>query len=826
MTDRSPYPISPHDPHAPAPGPGGPPPYGYGYGPPPFGEDPDDDSGLDVWKIPQILWRHKWMMVAAVLLGLGAGYMVARMQVPRFSTQALVQVGEPQRQQAGVTAIETGVRFSPLSWANLMRSNRVLERVVDELNLFVWAEAPTTPDVFLDAEVVGTIRRGQYSVRVDATGQTVLLLDEDERVIESHELEALFTAAPGDPDAEMEAEAVPSDRSGPLGDSTGVRLNLSRDVFYPGATVRFTLQPRRDAARTLAGGLMVQPSQSAFMVVGMQGHDPWWIAQIVNAVTESFLVEATELARAQSDELSRTLEEQLSTARTALIQAEAELEAFETATVANVDLSAQLSGSDPAAASGLVDLRIELDHLARDRDNLRRLLQEASDEGSLRVQALEGIPSVRESSELMGVLSQVTEQRADIRSLLVRYTEDHPSVRAGRGELLELEQGTVPALAEELLAELDLRIANLEARAEARSDDLRAIPGQALTRARLRRQVGQAEALFEDVSRRYAAARLASISTTPDVQIVDRAEPPSRADGDRRLMMALVTLFGFVGAGGFGAILLDLRDKRVRSPSDVESRLGLPILGALPHLATRGGRVKPKDQNQAIEAFRSIRLGLTYAYGTASPMVLTVSSPAPGDGKSFTTSNLGLSFAELGRRTVVVDGDVRKGTQHTHLGVNRVPGLTDYLAGEVELDDVLQSTRHPSLSVIPHGSMLHNAPEFMVSSRMQDLLAELKGAFDVILVDSPPLGAASDPLILGTLTGSMLLVLRNGATDTDQAGAMLQNLRRYPIRVVGAVLNDVPSSGEYRYYGYSKGYGIGDGAERSKDQRRLVGAGR
>ena len=823
MTDRSPYPISPHDPHAgpPAGDPGGPSPYGYGYGPPPYGEDPDDDSGLDVWKIPQILWRYKWMMVAAVLLGLGAGYFMASQQVPRFSTQALIQVGEDSPQRGGVTAIEGGIGFTPASWANLMGSNRVLERAVDELRLFISAVQPTPADAFVNATVVGPIRRGEYVVRVDDAGESVTILDHAGRILESHEYRVLASSADTGEGGDLDSE----DQSpGGLGQSLGVNLNLDPDLLSPGAEFPFRLQARRDAARNLGGRIQIQPSRSAFMAVLMQGNDPHWISRIVNAVIDSFVEEATELSRAQSDELSRTLEEQLTRARSDLVRAEAALEAFESEAV-SVGFVPGGEGGGPAGTD-LVELRLELDQLTRDRERLRSILTEAAAQGDLRVQALEAIPAVRESSEFSSVLQQITERRAEVRSLLVRYTEDHPSVREGRGELDVLEQEAVPVLGQELLAELDARIATLGGRAETRSEELRALPSQALTRARLRRDVAQAEALYEDVNRRRAAAQLAAISSVPDIQIVDRAEPPSRADGDRRMMLALATLFGFVGAGGLGAILLDLRDKRVRSPSDVETRLGLPILGALPHLSTRGGRVKAKDQNQAIEAFRSVRLGLTYAYGTASPMVLTVSSPAPGDGKSFTSSNLGLSFAELGRRTIVLDGDVRKGTQHKHLSVDRVPGLTDYLAGEVELEDVVQSTRHPSLSVIPHGSLLRNAPEFMVSSRMQDLLAELKGQFDVILVDSPPLGAASDPLILGTLTGSMLLVLRNGATNTEQAGAMLQNLRRYPIRVLGAVLNDVPYSGEYRYYSYAKGYGTGRQVSKAEEQRRLVGAGR
>ena len=821
MTDRSPGGLTPHNPDESqrmAPSGPPPPPFGHGYGGPPYGQDPELDSGLDLWKIPQVLWRYKWLMVAAGILGLAAGYWVAVNQVPRFSTQALIQVGEPTARETGVTAIETGVRFSPASWANLMQSNRVLERVVDDLNLFISAAAPATPSMFADAEVIGQVRRGSYSVHVDTSGRTVRLLDANDRVLETHDLRDLQSNRGVGLSSSSDTE--------PLGHSVGVSLNLDTAVLEPGSKIRFFVQPRRDAARNLSRQLLVQPSASAFMAVGMQGTDPWRIAQIVNAVTESFLVEATELARAQSDTLSRTLEEQLASAGAGLRQAEAELEAFEASVVSDTGLGF-LAGDDDAAAAGLVELRVELEQSTRDRDNLQRILRDADGEAPLRIQALEAVPTAREASELRATLDEIAEKRAEIRALLVRYTEDHPSVREARVELAELEREAVPALVDELIGELNLRIADLQSRSDARSEELRALPVQALTRARLRRQVAQAEGLFEDVNRRYAAARLAAISTNPNVQIVDRAEPPARPDGDRRLMMALVTLFGFVGLGAGGAIVLDIRDKRVRSPADVETLLGLPILGALPHIATRSGKVKGRDQERAVEAFRAIRLGLTYAHGTSVPMVLTISSPAPGDGKSFTTSNLGLSFAELGRRTVVVDGDVRKGTLHKHLGLDQVPGLTEYLTGDEEVEGVVQSTQHPLLSAITCGAAVRKAPEHMVSARMQNLLAHLKEEYDVILVDSPPLGAASDPLILGTLTGSMVLVVRNASTNTEHAAAMLEKLRRYPIRVLGAVLNDVPPSGEYKYYGYSKGYGIDAPlAVNHKSNRRLVGAGR
>lgn len=778
----------------------------------------EGDAGLSVSQLVGALLRRKWLILASAVLGIGAGYVAFGFQAPSYTVQALVQVGERDQRSVGVTAIEVGQRLSPISWAGLVRSNRVLERVVDDLNLFVSAQPPTPPDAFLDARVIGTIRAGAYTVTVGESGGIVQLVTADGRVVETHSIDEFRVRS-------SEGESEESGNSAVLGHSVGVNLNLSPALLQPGTEMPFFLQPRRDAAVGVSRGLRVETGMSAFMSVGMSGSNPYWLARIVNSVVDNFVAEATDLARAQSEGLSGTLEEQLRSAERELQAAEAALENFETQTISRPDLSARGAGGG-GAETELLELRLELDRLTRDRERIQSVLVRTDEDGSLGVQALEAIPTVRESSELLAALEEVTERRAELRSILVRYTPEHPVARDVRQELDELEQTAIPAIARELVQDLDARIGDLSSRASDRSSELERIPAQALTRARLQRQIEQAEALYSDVNRRYSSARLAAISTTPDIQVVDLAEAPLRPDGDRRLLFAAAAFFGFIGAGGLGAILLDRRDPTVRSPQDVEARMGLVILGAAPHLKLRRGRIDPQSQHQAVEAFRSIRLGLLYAFGSSGPFVSTVSSAAPGDGKSFVTSNLAISFAELGRRTVIVDGDVRRGTQHTLFGLDNSLGLTDFLGSNAGYEDILQETHHPSLSVITRGTPLRHAPEAMVTGRMQDLLASLKEEYDVILVDSPPFGAASDPLILGALTGNLVMVLRNGATDTGQAEAVLQQLRRYPIRILGAVLNDVPQGGSYRHYTFYEGYGIDEEpTKRTSKDRRLVSTG-
>ena len=190
-------------------------------------------------------------------------------------------------------------------------------------------------------------------------------------------------------------------------------------------------------------------------------------------------------------------------------------------------------------------------------------------------------------------------------------------------------------------------------------------------------------------------------------------------------------------------------------------------------------------------------------------MVITITSPGPGDGKTFLSSNLGLTFAELHQRTLIIDGDTRRGDLHRLLGVDRKPGLTDYLAGKRTLEEVLRHTEYECLDFIPCGSRVLNSPELLASPHMGSLLAEIKSRYDVILIDSPPLGAGVDPLVLATLSANMLVVMRTGRTDRTMAEAKLQMVDRLPVRILGAVLNGVKENSAYKYYSYLPGYEAG-----------------
>jgi capsular exopolysaccharide synthesis family protein len=214
----------------------------------------------------------------------------------------------------------------------------------------------------------------------------------------------------------------------------------------------------------------------------------------------------------------------------------------------------------------------------------------------------------------------------------------------------------------------------------------------------------------------------------------------------------------------------------------------------------------PEEAAQVVEAFRTIRMNLAHSYGAAGPVLLTVSSPGAGDGKSLVSSNLALSFAEAGYRTLLIDGDIRRGELHRMFSTDRRPGLLDYLVGETHLESVVRSTTHRNLSLIPCGTRHHHGPELLGSNAMRELMAQVKSRYNVVIIDSPPLGAGIDPFVLGTATANLLLVLRSGETDRQMAEEKLKLLDRLPIRILGAVLNDIRTDGVYKYYSYIYGY--------------------
>jgi len=724
--------------------------------------------------------RYRWWILALGGMGMLGGIGGGRMLPHSYQVQATIWIQSPESRGAtGRGPIGANQLFESYAWVDLLKSYVVLDQVARDLKLYL-SSARGAGGAFAGFVVSDTYRPGRYRIVVDRTGGSYRLV--------SAKGEELQRGAVGDS----------------VGQALGFRWAPLATALPPGSDFAFTVRPLRDAARGLGGSLNVSLDPGGnFLRIGLTGEDPARSAATVNAIAQRFVDVGADLKKAKLHQLESLLDEQLQAARENLRQAESAFEQFRIRT-ATIAPPGDATAASPGNA-GRIGPRVEQEQLRGDRAAIEQVVARMRD-SSGSPEGLAFIGAVQRSQEVSQALRELTGKQAEARALSSRYTAAHPAVQRLLDEIETLEHSTIPGLALTLSAELRARERVLAPQISATERELRDIPQRTIEEARLRRDVDLASNLFTSVQQRYDEARLAEASSVTDVRILDAAVAPQEPLKNKASRLILLGLAAGLGLGCIGAVLADRIDPRMRYPEQVTRQMGLPILGVLPHVKDRAAGPEDEHVAHVIEAMRSVRLSLVHFYGGNGPVVVTVTSPGVGDGKSFVCANLALACAESGQSTLLIDGDSRRGGLHRALRRSRKVGLTDFLAGGASLEAVTQTTGYPALNFIGAGSRFRDSPELLGSPAMVDLLERARSQYRVIMVDSPPLGSGVDPYTLGTLTGSLLLVLRTGTTNLALARTKLTVLDHLPIRLLGVVLNDVRRGGIYRYYSYLSGY--------------------
>jgi capsular exopolysaccharide synthesis family protein len=260
-----------------------------------------------------------------------------------------------------------------------------------------------------------------------------------------------------------------------------------------------------------------------------------------------------------------------------------------------------------------------------------------------------------------------------------------------------------------------------------------------------------------------------------------------------------------VGVGA--AALRDSLDTTIRSPELLAEVASAPTLSVIPfdgEAATSPLITEGSAQSSRAEAMRQLRTNLQFVEVDRPLRSLVVSSAVPGEGKSTTVCNLGIAFAEAGKRVVIVDADLRRPTIAEYLGLEGAVGLTNVLAGQASVRDVIQPWGNNSLWVLPSGYIPPNPSELLGSDNMADLLAALSDSFDMIIIDTPPLLPVTDAAVMAAIADGCLLVSRHGKTTTTQVATAFSALAAVGAKLHGCVLSMSPArrATAYSYYGY------------------------
>jgi polysaccharide biosynthesis transport protein len=350
--------------------------------------------------------------------------------------------------------------------------------------------------------------------------------------------------------------------------------------------------------------------------------------------------------------------------------------------------------------------------------------------------------------------------------------------------------------------------------------------------------------LYDGLLQKLKEAGITAGLRSSNIRVVDPAltpTTPARPQKARNILLSF--LVGLVGGVGL-ALFREYLDNTVKSPDDIESLTGLPSLAVVPSLpglnanqsrfsrlareaapqSASGPRVEllsyVQPKSQISEAFRALRTSLLLSQADHPPQVILVTSALPREGKTTAAVNLAVTLAQLGDRTLLMDSDLRKpGIRRAlNLTIGKEVGLSSYLAGVSTLDEV--TIPHPTINnlvALTTGPVPPSPADLLSSHRMREAIVELRHRFKFIVIDSPPVMAATDPVILSALTDGVLLVVRSGETPKEAFTRTRDLLAAVKCRLLGVVLNAVDSSApdyyySYRYYPYAYGYGYGEDA--------------
>lgn len=422
-------------------------------------------------------------------------------------------------------------------------------------------------------------------------------------------------------------------------------------------------------------------------------------------------------------------------------------------------------------------------------------------------------------AQVPDLLSRLTQNKIEVAILAKKYRALHPIMIAAQEQIKETErelQAAVNAAAATYRNEYERFNANFlnsKLRMAQKQKDMIEID-------RIRPEY---DALLRDLevnrelyNHYYSRLQQAAVKVTTEGQtarIIDRAIEPIRPFKPN---IALNLVIGLVlGLGvGFGLVfLLAFLDDKVKSAYDIESTLGIPLIGIVPHIfsidAQEKARITADEHDKhAVEAFRSIHSTLKLSEESRNAKVILSTSTIPSEGKTFVSTNCAITFANHGERTIVVDADLRMPNVAKGLDIVDRKGVIQYLTESLDLDDVIQKDYLPNLDILPAGGNTKSPTQLLSSERFTNLVHELRLRYDRVIIDTPPVATVSDALNILPLVDGVLLVIRFNMVKRKTAAVNLKRLRDSNVPVFGAILNNLNThvAGYYYSHYYDKSY--------------------
>ncbi|OCZ56585.1 polysaccharide biosynthesis tyrosine autokinase [Acinetobacter seifertii] len=380
--------------------------------------------------------------------------------------------------------------------------------------------------------------------------------------------------------------------------------------------------------------------------------------------------------------------------------------------------------------------------------------------------------------------------------MAAKYTAEHPAMREINGQLTAVNKQ---------IGELN--------------STLKQLPDVQRQYLQLYREVEVKTQLYTALLNSYQQLRIAKAGEIGNVRIVDTAVEPIKPIKPQKLQILILSLFlgGFIGT--LIALLRNMLRTGIKDSGQIENELDLPVYATVPRSPIQESRIKilkkkknipilavKNSDDIAIESLRSIRTAIHFALTNAKNNIIMIAGPSPEVGKSFISTNLATIFAQGDKRVLLIDADMRRGYMHKYFDVDVKPGLSELLSGQADLSQVLHKTQVANLDVITRGKSPTNPSEILGSKQFKELLEQLQSQYDHIIIDTPPVLAVTDGIIISQYTGVNLIVARYAKSQMKELELTLNRFEQAGVKVNGFILNDIQRASAGYGYGYNYAY--------------------
>ncbi|EMF0655184.1 polysaccharide biosynthesis tyrosine autokinase [Acinetobacter baumannii] len=697
----------------------------------------------------------QWKLIAlCVILSVVCALLYLRVTPDTYSVDALVQVEDSKGASAALLGDLSQMieQKSPAqAEIEILKSRLVLGSVIKDLHLNI--QVSSTENTFTHRLLSDTDYKTEYAKKSVLFKDGLKSFDIRQFEIPAYYLDKNLlldfdkqSLRLTDPDTEEVILTVPLNQANSVTGPYGLWkvAIFTKDQFDSTYNIKKLSLPL--AIKSISSDYSVEEKGKLTGILGLsyQGQDQEHITKVLNAILATYSAQNIERRSAESAQTLKFLDEQLP------------------------------------------DLKKQLDDAERQFNKFRQQYNTVDVTKESELYLTQSITLETKKAEL-------EQKQAE---MAAKYTAEHPAMREINGQL----------------AAINKQIGEL-------NSTLKQLPDVQRQYLQLYREVEVKTQLYTALLNSYQQLRIAKAGEIGNVRIVDTAIEPVQPIKPKKLLVLILSVFvgGFIGT--LIALLRNMLRTGIKDSGQIENELDLPVYATVPRSPIQESRIKilkkkksipilavKNSDDIAIESLRSIRTAIHFALANAKNNIIMISGPSPEVGKSFISTNLATIFAQGDKRVLLIDADMRRGYMHKYFDVDVKPGLSELLSGQADLQKVLHKTQVTNLDVITRGKSPTNPSEILSSNQFKELLEQLQSQYDHIIIDTPPVLAVTDGIIISQYTGVNLIVARYAKSQMKELELTVNRFEQAGVKVNGFILNDIQRASAGYGYGYNYAY--------------------